>query len=242
MGQERNGGPPSRGDTGAHSSREVHRRGRTKPRPGKSEGAGLGKRWVPGCTLSRQLVGTNREKLGEVGGELDSALGPVRSLEVITSLALQGILGCLNHRLHLDRECGGQEAGGQEMNEVKWGTRAWTGPGLGGKMSGEKNPGSPWDQGFRGREGAPQGQGLLAKRRQILEETLYLACLLRHLDRFYPPNGYRGFASHRRHNVCCKCGIYHPCPSGGGRAGLRGPGPYLPTLKMTSSLSWWVES
>lgn len=27
-----------------------------------------GSGWVPACTLSRWLVGTNREKLGEVGG------------------------------------------------------------------------------------------------------------------------------------------------------------------------------
>lgn len=59
-------------------------------------------------------MGTNWEKLGEVGGELDSALGPARSLDVIPSLALQAVVGCLNCHLDMDRECGSQEAEGQE--------------------------------------------------------------------------------------------------------------------------------
>lgn len=61
-------------------------------------------------------MGTNREKLEEVGRELGSVLKPVRSLEAIPPLALQAILGCLNLHVDSDGDCDTLEAEEQERN------------------------------------------------------------------------------------------------------------------------------
>lgn len=63
-----------------------------------------------------ERVVSNRKKPGEMGRKLDSILEPVRSLQVIPSLALWAIPGCLIHRVDVDREHGSLEAEEQETN------------------------------------------------------------------------------------------------------------------------------
>lgn len=77
----------------------------------------------------------NRKELGGIGHKLDSIPESVGNLEVIPSLAL----GCLNHHLDLDTECGSLEADGQETNLDQARDEGLDRPGLDAKMSGEKN-------------------------------------------------------------------------------------------------------